>query len=64
MVEREDGYWWWAIGRLRHPVEGLPKWEAKYREPNVLAEAISDAKAVRATTLANAEFKLTQEKTT
>lgn len=32
MVEREDGYWWWAIGKLRHPVEGLPLWEAKYRE--------------------------------
>ena len=32
MVEREDGHWWWAIGRLRHPVEGLPKWEAKYKD--------------------------------
>lgn len=31
MVEREDGYWWWAIGKLRNPV-GLPKWEAKYKD--------------------------------
>ncbi len=34
MIEREDGYWWWALGKLRHPVEGLPKWEAKYRNKN------------------------------
>lgn len=32
MAELKDGYHWWCIGKLRHPVEGLPKWEAKYKE--------------------------------
>lgn len=31
MAEMEDGYSWWAVGRLRYPVDGLPTWEAKYK---------------------------------
>ncbi len=31
MAEFEDGYTWYALGRLRNPV-GLPKWEEKYKD--------------------------------
>jgi len=32
MAEMEGGYKWWAVGKLRCSVEGLPKWEEKYKE--------------------------------
>ena len=31
MAEFNEGYEWYALGKLRHPVEGLPEWKAKYK---------------------------------
>jgi len=30
MAEFHEGYEWWAIGKLRNPVEGLPEWKEKH----------------------------------
>jgi hypothetical protein len=27
LVERNEGRWWWVVGFLEKPVEGLPKWQ-------------------------------------